>query len=305
MRNWMLIILILFTAVGAKAQLEPLSNQYLLNNLAINPACAGSREALSITILHRNQWTGFEGSPKTVTLALHAPMRNDKIGLGLLAINDRFGIFGSTGITGDFAYRIRMGEGILSLGLGGGVTIARNAWSNLVAVDSNDDLLRGNTPGYLMPNFSIGTYFYSDHLFIGLSAPMFLSHNFNTSTQKYDLVNYYKAYNFLLNTGYLFAISNQWKLLPSILVRYNPGTIPQLDVNTYVIYRDRIWTGISYRSNQSFVGLLLYQVNNQLGIAYTYDMGFGSTGRTIGGSHEIMIRYDFRYIIEVISPRFF
>ncbi|MCK4992178.1 MAG: type IX secretion system membrane protein PorP/SprF, partial [Bacteroidales bacterium] len=92
MQKWLLIISFILTGVLAEAQLEPLSNQYMLNTLAINPAYAGSREALSITMLHRNQWTGFEGSPKTLSLAVHSPMRNEKVGLGLLAVNNRIGI---------------------------------------------------------------------------------------------------------------------------------------------------------------------------------------------------------------------
>jgi len=51
--------------------------------------------------------------------------------------------------------------------------------------------------------------------------------------------------------------------------------------------------------------MLIVQVNNQLAAAYSYDMGFGSTGSSLGGAHEIMIRYDFRYIIDVINPRYF
>ncbi|MCK5136330.1 MAG: type IX secretion system membrane protein PorP/SprF [Bacteroidales bacterium] len=305
MRKWLLIISFIVSGTFAEAQLEPLSNQYLLNNLAINPACAGSREALSVTMLHRNQWTGFEGSPKTVTLAVHSPMRNEKIGLGLLAVNDRFGISRSTCISGNFAYKIRMQQGILSFGLSGGLTIASNTWSELVAIDLDDALLLGNTPGYLLPNFSAGTYYYTDRLFIGLSIPMFLSHNFNPSTQKFDLVNDYSEYNYLVNAGYLFKISDNWKVLPSILIRFNPGSAVQMDLNTYVIYRDKIWAGFSYRSNKSIVGLFMYQVNNQLSVAYTYDMGFGIIAGYMGGSHEIMIRYDFRYIINVISPRYF
>ena len=35
------------------------------------------------------------------------------------------------------------------------------------------------------------------------------------------------------------------------------------------------------------------------------DMGLGDTGRTMGGAHEIMIRYDFRYVIDVMNPRYF
>lgn len=305
MQKWLLIISFIFSWALAGAQLEPLSNQYMLNALAINPAYAGSREALSVVMLHRNQWTGFEGSPKTVTLALHSPMRNDKVGLGLLVVNNRIGITNSTGITGNFAYRIRLEKGIFSLGLSGGLTIAKNTWSELVAIDPDDGIIPVNNQGYLLPNFSAGAYYSTDHLFIGLSIPMFLSHKFNPSSQEFELVNDYREYNYLLNSGYLFKISDNWKVLPSTMIRFNPGTSVQMDLNAYGIYRDKIWAGFSYRSNKSMVGLFMYQVNNQLAIAYTYDMGFGQIAGYMGGSHEVMIRYDFRYVIDVVDPRYF
>ena len=135
MRRWHIIILISIVPLGVKGQLEPLSNQYLLNTLAINPAYAGSRDALSLSMHHRNQWTGFDGAPKTISLAVHAPLRNEKVGLGLLVMNDRRGISGYSVIMGNFAYRILMNDGILSFGLGSGLSIFRNNWEELVAVD--------------------------------------------------------------------------------------------------------------------------------------------------------------------------
>jgi type IX secretion system PorP/SprF family membrane protein len=134
---------------------------------------------------------------------------------------------------------------------------------------------------------------------------MFLSHRYNAASHNFDLVNDYSEYNYFLNGGYLVQLSAKWKLLPSVLVRFQPASLPQADVNSCVIYNDRIWMGISYRSNQSIIGLFIYQVNNQLALAYSYDLGFGRIGNILGGSHEIMIRYDFRYIIDIVNPRFF
>lgn len=305
MRKIICSISLIFFALGIQAQLEPLTNQYLLNTLSINPAYAGSREALSVVALHRNQWTGFEGSPKTVSLAIHAPMRNEKIGLGLLAVNDQRGISTSNIMTGNFAYRIETGEGVISLGLGGGFTFMKNNWHDLIAVDPDDDLLIGNSRGYLLPDFSLGTYFNSDQFFFGFSIPMFIAHNFDPSTNTFRLDNKYEEYNFFFNGGYLFRPSSTVKVLPSILVRFNRASSPQTDLNLHLILFDRFQTGLSYRSNKSIIGLLMYHVNNQLALAYSYDLGFGKIGGYMGSSHEVMIRYDFRYIIDVVNPRYF
>jgi len=296
-------LLLIFMTVHA--QLEPLSNQYLLNTLSINPAYAGSREALSVVALHRNQWTGFDGSPKTISLAMHSPMRNEKVGLGFLAVNDRRGISTSNIMTGNFAYRIITDKGVLSMGLAAGFTFVKNNWSNLVAVDPDDALLMGNSRGYLLPDFSLGTYFNSDQFFFGFSLPMFIAHNFDPSTNSFRLNNKYEEYNFFFNGGYLFRPSSTVKVLPSILVRFNRVSPPQADFNLHLILLDKIQTGLSYRTNKSIIGLLMYHVNSQFAIAYSYDTGFGKISGYMGSSHEIMVRYDFRYIIEVINPRYF
>ena len=120
------------------AQLEPLTSQYLFNPLVINPALAGNREAMSISILHRDQWLGFDGAPRTESLSIHAPMRKEKVGLGLSMMFDRLGVTSTNLIEGSFAYRIPVREGTLSFGLGGGLVIARNHWSDLVAVHPDD-----------------------------------------------------------------------------------------------------------------------------------------------------------------------
>jgi type IX secretion system PorP/SprF family membrane protein len=287
------------------AQLEPLSNQYLLNTLAINPAYAGSREALSITLLHRNQWTGFEGAPRTETVAMHAPMRKQNVGLGLLVMNDRVGVSGSKVFLGNFAYRIHAGNGVMALGIGGGVSVVRNSWNELVAVDPDDQLLYGYTERYVLPDFSLGLYYNSPRFFLGFSMPLFLTHRFNAASGTFDLVNDFSRYNYFLNTGALLNLSERWTIMPSLMLRFKQETIPQADLNLYVDYDDRIWLGISYRTNNSIIGTCIIQVNHQLSLAYSYDTGFGRTGRSLGGSHEIMLRYDFRYIADLINPRYF
>jgi type IX secretion system PorP/SprF family membrane protein len=118
-------------------------------------------------------------------------------------------------------------------------------------------------------------------------------------------VNDFGNYNYHLQAGYLLRLAENWKVLPSVLIRYAPAAFPQADINAYVIYRDKIWLGTSFRTSQSLIGLIMYQLNNQFSLGYSYDMGWGSSGKPLGGTHEIMIRYDFKYLLDVISPRYF
>ena len=86
-----IIVLLLFSSWIGVAQQLPQFTQYMYNTISINPAYAGSRETLSVVGLHRSQWIGLEGGPQTQTLSIHAPMRNERVGLGLSFINDKLG----------------------------------------------------------------------------------------------------------------------------------------------------------------------------------------------------------------------
>ena len=115
-------IALLSCTVGIAQQL-PQFTQYMYNTISINPAYAGSREALSIVGLHRSQWVGFQGGPITQTLSIHTPLRNDRIGLGLSFIEDDLGPENFTYLYADFSYAIPTGvDGKLAFGLKGGFT---------------------------------------------------------------------------------------------------------------------------------------------------------------------------------------
>ena len=94
-----ILTIVILGAIGTVAypQLQPLLDQYLLNGLAINPAYAGSQEALNVGLYARNQWIGFEGAPKTFTFTLHTPMRDKRVGLGMIVLNDKIGSRSETG----------------------------------------------------------------------------------------------------------------------------------------------------------------------------------------------------------------
>ena len=79
MKRLGILIALLVLVLPSFGQQDPLFSQYMFNPLIINPAYAGSREALSATILHRSQWVGFDGAPTTQTLGVHAPLRKKKV----------------------------------------------------------------------------------------------------------------------------------------------------------------------------------------------------------------------------------
>jgi type IX secretion system PorP/SprF family membrane protein len=283
----------------------PLSDHYVYNALAINPAFAGCHDAMSTTISYRNQWVGFKDSPKSYMLSVHTPIYNDRIGLGLLIEKNSIGIFKETSFIGNYAYRMELREGKLALGLGFGVTVFDIAWNDLEATDEGDVQLLNTSTSAVLPAFSLGTYYYTKKYYIGISLPLFLSHELDESTGKYKIGNNFSGCNYFFTGGYELSITPQVKFLPSLLVKYHPKNAVQIDYNAQINLKDRIWMGIGYRNRDMLIGMLQCQLNYQVRMAYSYDFNLGTIGKYTNGSHEILLSYVFRYARKVMGPRQF
>src|ERR1035437_5484098 len=172
MNRFILSILAVLFPLQLLGQLFPLSDHYVYDALSINPAFAGANEALSATMMYRNQWVGFKDAPKDYMLTVHTPVLNDRIGLGFVIEENSIGIFKETTFLGNYAYRMEEGDGKLSLGLGFGVTVYNTAWNELEATDPNDAQLMNSPTTNLLPAFSLGTYYYTKKYFIGISIPL-------------------------------------------------------------------------------------------------------------------------------------
>ena len=143
MKNWKLIIsavLCLVIDQMAIAQQEPQFTQYFDNTLFVNPAYAGSRGVMNMTAIHREQWAGFDGRPRSTTFSLHSPLKYESVGIGLTMVNDQLGPITQRMVYGDFSYSLKFknGDRKLSFGLKGGVNMISVGTSQLVTTVDND-----------------------------------------------------------------------------------------------------------------------------------------------------------------------
>ena len=297
--NIFIWLLIPFSLYG---QLAPVTNQYILNPLTINPAYAGGRGALNIAAFYRKQWVGVMGSPETMTLAADAPFLDSKLGLGLIISNDKIGVTKETRFNTNYSYRISLNRGILSLGLGAGLITTNTAYSDLLIVDQEDSHYLNDSRVFAVPDFSFGAYYNYQNYFAGFSIPKLLGYDFDFDKNKYGLEVNLGQYHYMFNTGYIFTLSQKTKFFPSTLVTFSPGERVMLDINAHLSLFDRLWTGLSYRSSNSMAALMQFSVNEQIRVAYTYDFDFGKIGRYSNGSHEIMLRYEFRWRVDAVKP---
>lgn len=302
------IILVLLACLGpfaSTAQHTPLTSQYLFNGLLINPAYAGSRDALAMNLTHRQQWVGFSGAPTTHIMSVHAPLNKRKVGLGVVLYNDRIGVSSETGLMTNYAYRLRFRNGKLALGVGGGMTMLRGDWHTVAVQNTQDISFMEPTRSALRPNFSAGAYYYSKRWFVGASVPFILLHRYDSSREGFRITDVRTDLQTMLTGGSLVDLSSDFKLKPSVLLRHREAAGLQCDLNANIIYRETIWLGFSYRSGDAAVAMLEVLPTPQWRFGYAYDMGLSALRSRHHGSHEMMIQYEFGYRIRVRDPRYF
>jgi len=305
---WMKLIVILFlwiVACPVEAQLHPLLDQYQMNGLAINPAYAGSQEALSVGLYSRNQWIGFEGAPKVLTFFMHSPLQNPKVNLGLMIHHDQVGSFVETGFMLNYAFRIEMGRGKLSLGLAAGMSKLSSDQNLIRYNDEGDQVIQNQMESSVFSDYSFGVYYYTNTYYLGFSMPQLTNRTLNEVTQKFFTTFDAASTNYLLTAGYRFRLTQYIEFLPSTLYKSNPSNDNQVDLNGNFIYKDMVWLGGGYRTNGHVSGLFQLQINAQLRVAYSYGYENSELSSFQQGSHEILILYNFKYLLDVVNPRHF
>lgn len=286
----------------------PVYSQYLQNGLVLNPAYAGTRGVLSALMSYRIQWIGTKGSPLIQSLSFHAPMKNDKVALGLMAQFMQYGATKSTSIYANYAYHIRLKRGKVSFGLKAGTDISNTDYSSLLLNNQEDPVFKSNDKAFILPNAGAGVYYREEKFFAGVSIPAFLNYRRNSSgsTSPYHS---FGQYEFLVTGGALVNLSPLLKFKPSFLVDYsldNSKKISQLDINGNFIIADLIWAGASWRfSEQVAVAILQVQINHQLMFGFSYDYPFGRMNSYSKGSTEFVLRYEFSYKVSAANPRYF
>lgn len=300
-----LLLLLLLSNNNLFAQQDAQFTQYMFNPLVLNPAYAGSREGISGNMLYRDQWTAFEGAPVTQTFGIHAPLRNNKVGLGFHVINDQIGPVGTTGINGSYAYRLKMGKGKLALGLRAGIFNYRFDW-NKVEYKDKTDIFSGVLPTRrFMPTFDFGTYYYTSKLYFGVAV----SHLDQATYAKTVTDGNYKiklASHFVATAGYAVVINKKVTLKPSVVVKTLTNQIPTVDFNAAILLDEKLWLGVGVRSTNSAMIIAEYNLSRNFRFGYSYDMSINEMQSVNKGSHEVFLGFDFDiYKTKTLSPRYF
>ena len=303
MKKVFILIIPLFTFYFGTAQQQPQFTHYMYNTIAVNPAYAGSRDALAINLTNRNQWVGINDAPRTTSLSVHSPLRNNKMGLGLSIMKDQAGWENFTFVYADYSYTIQTKEEqFLSFGLKAGFSqykIDEDLYNEptVIADAYFQDKLNKWTP-----NIGAGVYYHSNKWYVGLSAPRLINNDYNKTNEYVTL----ERNHYYVIGGYVFDLTKNTKLKPSFSTKYTKGTPLAIEVSAHLLLYEKFWIGASYRHEDAFGALFDFQIMKQLRAGYAYEYTFSDLQPYTSGSHEIILIYEFKFEqSRYKSPRYF
>lgn len=300
------IATVVFCSLNMHAQQDPMVSQYMFNGLYLNPAYAGSHDYWTSTLSYRNQWIGFDGAPQTMIGAVDGPIRDKNMGLGMILLHDEIGVTKQNTAIVNYSYQIKTSATTkFAMGVNAGISQFSAKLTELQVWDE-DNVFKNDLTSKVLPRFGVGMYYYGKKHYLGLSIPTLFAYqkdmNFNFDLSKASFLRRH----YLFTAGYVFETSKEIKIKPSVLVKYVKNAPVQADFNLATVYKDKIWVGVSYRTNDALAFILEYQSNEHFRVGYAYDMTTSKLRNYSNGSHEIMVGWDFgKDLVKVKSPRYF
>lgn len=295
---------------SVNAQQDPQYTQYMYNMNVVNPAYAGSKEALSIGLLYRSQWVNINEAPKTATLSVHSPVGKN-VGLGFSVISDRIGPVEENNVFADFSYTLNLGgEHRLAFGLKVGATIQNiglfSDIGNGFVPDPSDEAFSENTSNTYL-NIGSGVFYYTDKYYVSLSVPNMLKSTYLDVTNNGQQFEYgSEVLHYFLSAGYVFNLSANTKFKPSFLMKSAFSAPTSLDVSANFLFFDKFEIGATYRLDDAVGAMANIVISNGIRIGYAYDYVTSDLNIRTSGSHELMLLFDLNFSKKVsISPRFF
>ena len=299
-----LLALLLLAAAPVRAQQQAQFSQYMNNNYLLNPGATGVEDYIDIKASYRTQWVGLEGAPKTYYLSANSSLgkwrttnkRTLREGtrpfhaIGGFVYNDVTGPTSRTSAYLSYAYNIALTPKIrAALGVSAGL--------QQFSVDGQK--LQFFDPTTVAPSSAsrvfdgaVGLWVYSPDFYVGASSTQLLANKLDFSYGP-DLLgvgapgNSLKRHYFVTG-GVRVPLSQDWSVVPSVLVKAVRPAPLSVDLNAKLKYRDLLWAGVSWRASDAVIAMVGFSYE-QLTVGYSYDAGTSQLAGYNSGSHEILI----------------
>lgn len=280
--NYATLFICLLMNGSVFAQQDPIYAQYVTNPLTINPAFAGTHDQFSARIQYRTQWAGMEANPRTFNFSSNISFAQNKVGLGLVVLQDKLGDINNLELAAPFSYKIKMESATLSFGMQASMINQKNNPGQLSIHDPTDPAFAQYSE--MTFNLGSGIMLKGEKYRVGFSVPRMLPATINTQGQEIEL---HKQHYYMLG-AYNFMLKDKLWLKPSILLRGTKGSPLSADINATFTYRDYYSAGLFTRNFQTY-GALVQVLYKNYHLIYVFELPQSKESGLRFSSHEIGI----------------
>ena len=291
LKKHLLLIIFLVSTISYSQQI-PQYTHYLLNQFAYNPAIAGSKDCLDITIAHRTQWNGFEGAPVTTFGSINSTLSQDKFGLGykhaigLVMLSDSYGPFTRTNLKGAYAYHLPLTRKILlSMGMFIGLEQINFDASEITLTDFDDDAINNSRRATIFPEFTPGVFLQSNKWFAGATLQQIIAGRQKAVGTDETVFTRHAT----LMGGLNIPLNEKWSIIPSTLFKFSKAAPWAIDINAMVDYKNMFSIGLSYRNTDAVSALINFNFLNYFKIGYAYDNTLSNIRYGSFNTHEVIL----------------
>ncbi|MBB6611547.1 PorP/SprF family type IX secretion system membrane protein [Pontibacter sp. Tf4] len=324
MKKIILTIALVASVLGASAQNRKHVANFSLFQQYFNPALTGY-EGSMLKTYYRNQWTGFEGAPRTIFASAELDLAdlgswkkddqlksreednyNRQLGakhaFGLAVLNDRFGPFTENQVHLSYSTRVRLSEN-LSLRWGSAITLsAQQLDGSKLTIDQEGDPefegLAGQKGNVNRVDLNMGLMLTAENYYLGYAMQDITKGKIMTSGDDY-LQNNVPQHH-IVQAGFRAPVTDQFGVVVNSIYRYDSKLEETLEGQVKGVYQNMLWLGVGYRKDQAFsvnAGLRL----SQLKIGYVYETPTADARYINKATNEIMFTYN---LIPVKYPKY-
>lgn len=293
MKKTVFIILFLTSFGIAKSQQYPWWTQYRGQQYMLNPGFCGGKRIFDARLNYRNQWTGYDGAPKTYALSINSSLLKKQLGVGGFIFQDNIGPFRSTVGSVTLAYHLKFSDSKLSFGIQGNFMSQKFVGTDISLRNQQDNAVNQ----YLTDktnNFdgSFGIVYYNDRFHVAVGANNMLGSEFeyykNDSIKK---GKYKNVPHYTVSAGYNWAEDPNLIFQNSLMAVYTDGMPFVLDYTLRLHIKQQLIAGIGIRIKDAISLQLGYTLMDQIQIVYSYDFITSPLRKYQSGSHELQLVY--------------
>lgn len=324
MKKFILSILLVASVLGANAQNRKHMANFQLFQQYYNPSLTGY-EGSMLKGFHRNQWTGFEGAPRTYFASAELDLadvsawkKNDllrtrqhdsydrqagaKHAFGLTVLQDQFGPFSESQLQLGYASRIRLSEK-LSLRWGAAATYnALRLDGNQLTVDNEHDPEFQGVLGQRLRqgklDLNLGWTLTAENFYIGYAMQDVTKGGILSGGDEFLQELYTRKH--LVQAGYRTALTDEFGLVTNAMLQYDGRLKESAELQAKAVYQNMLWLGGGYRQDLAWsatAGIRLEQFR----IGYAYELPVQNARHVSRSTNEISLTYN---LIPVKYPKY-